>query len=164
VDKNPRILVIDDDRVIRQTIAVTLEDEGYTVDTAENGREAIEKANANFYNLAIVDWRLPDFEGTKLLQKLKETKPKMAKIMLTGYPSMNNAIEAVNERADAFLTKPVAIDKLLAKMKELLELQEEENKYGQAKVAEFIQARTRQALSAKTAKKSAVAEEEGAER
>jgi len=153
VDKNPRILVIDDDRVIRQTIAVTLEDEGYTVDTAENGREAIEKANANFYNLAIVDWRLPDFEGTKLLQKLKETKPKMAKIMLTGYPSMNNAIEAVNERADAFLTKPVAIDKLLAKMKELLELQEEENKYGQAKVAEFIQARTRQALSAKTAKK-----------
>jgi len=153
LDKNPRILVIDDDRVIRQTIAVTLEDEGYTVDTAENGREAIEKANANFYNLAIVDWRLPDFEGTKLLQKLKETKPKMAKIMLTGYPSMNNAIEAVNERADAFLTKPVAIDKLLAKMKELLELQEEENKYGQAKVAEFIQARTRQALSAKTAKK-----------
>ena len=153
MDKNPRILVIDDDRVIRQTIAVTLEDEGYTVDTAENGREAIEKANANFYNLAIVDWRLPDFEGTKLLQKLKETKPKMAKIMLTGYPSMNNAIEAVNERADAFLTKPVAIDKLLAKMKELLELQEEENKYGQAKVAEFIQARTRQALSAKTAKK-----------
>jgi len=130
-----------------------LEDEGYSVDTAENGREAIEKANANYYNLAIVDWRLPDFEGTKLLGKLKETTPKMAKIMLTGYPSMNNAIEAVNERADAFLTKPVAIDKLLAKMKELLELQEEENKYGQAKVAEFIQARTKQALSAKTAKK-----------
>jgi len=153
VDKNPRILVIDDDRVIRQTIAVTLEDEGYSVDTAENGREAIEKANANYYNLAIVDWRLPDFEGTKLLNRLKETTPKMAKIMLTGYPSMNNAIEAVNERADAFLTKPVAIDKLLAKMKELLELQEEENKYGQAKVAEFIQARTKQALSAKTAKK-----------
>jgi len=153
VDKNPRILVIDDDRVIRQTIAVTLEDEGYSVDTAENGREAIEKANANYYNLAIVDWRLPDFEGTKLLGKLKETTPKMAKIMLTGYPSMNNAIEAVNERADAFLTKPVAIDKLLAKMKELLELQEEENKYGQAKVAEFIQARTKQALSAKTTKK-----------
>jgi len=153
VDQNPRILVIDDDRVIRQTIAVTLEDEGYSVDTAENGREAIEKANANYYNLAIVDWRLPDFEGTKLLNRLKETTPKMAKIMLTGYPSMNNAIEAVNERADAFLTKPVAIDKLLAKMKELLELQEEENKYGQAKVAEFIQARTKQALSAKTAKK-----------
>ena len=153
MDKNPRILVIDDDRVIRQTIAVTLEDEGYSVDTAENGREAIEKANANFYNLAIVDWRLPDFEGTKLLHRLKETAPRMAKIMLTGYPSMNNAIEAVNERADAFLTKPVAIDKLLTKMKELLELQEEENKYSQAKVAEFIQARTRQVLSSKTAKK-----------
>ena len=153
MDKNPRILVIDDDRVIRQTIAITLEDEGYSVDTAENGREAIEKSIANFYNLAIVDWRLPDFEGTKLLHLLKETTPRMAKIMLTGYPSMNNAIEAVNERADAFLTKPVAIDKLLAKMKELLELQEEESKYSQARVADFIQARTRQALSAKTARK-----------
>jgi DNA-binding NtrC family response regulator len=153
VDKNPRILVIDDDRVIRQTLAITLEDEGYTVDTAENGKEAIEKTNANFYNLAIVDWRLPDFEGTKLMRRLKETTPKMAKIMLTGYPSMNNAIDAVNERADAFFTKPVAMDKLLVKMKELLELQEEENKYSQAKVAEFIKARTRQALSTETGKK-----------
>ena len=153
MDKNPRILVIDDDKVIRHTLAMTLEDEGYIVDTAENGEEAIQKTEANFYNLAIVDWRLPDFEGTKLLHELKETTPKMAKIMLTGYPSMNNAIDAVNKRADAFLTKPVAIDELLVKMKELLELQEEENHYSQAKVAEYIQARTRQALSAEPGKK-----------
>jgi len=76
----------------------------------------------------------------------------MAKIMLTGYPSMNNAIDAVNERADAFLTKPIAIEELLVKMKELLNLQEEENQYCQAKVAEFIQTRTEQILKAKTGK------------
>jgi DNA-binding NtrC family response regulator len=86
---------------------------------------------------------------------LKETTPKMAKIMLTGYPSMNNAINAVNERADAFLTKPLEIEELLAKMKELLKLQEEENHYCQAKVAEFIQTRTEQILKAKTGKKLA---------
>jgi DNA-binding NtrC family response regulator len=97
MDKNPRVLIIDDDKVIRETLAFTLEDEGYTVDTAENGKEAIEKTDSNFYNLAIVDWRLPDFEGTKLLRELKETTPRMAKIMLTGYPSMNNAIDAVND-------------------------------------------------------------------
>jgi DNA-binding NtrC family response regulator len=153
MDKNPRVLIIDDDKVIRETLAFTLEDEGYTVDTAENGKEAIEKTDSNFYNLAIVDWRLPDFEGTKLLRELKETTPRMAKIMLTGYPSMNNAIDAVNEHADAFLTKPIAIDELLSKMKQLLELQKKENEYGQAKVAEFIEAKTKQAMSSMENKK-----------
>ena len=50
-----------------------LEEEGYKVDTAQNGKEAIDKSYANFYNLAIVDWRLPDIEGTVLLGKLRET-------------------------------------------------------------------------------------------
>ncbi len=135
-------------------MTVSLEDEGYVVDTAGSGKEAVEKTKANFYNLAIVDWRLPDIEGTKLLGKLKETTPKMAKIMLTGYPSMKNAIDAVNERADAFLTKPVEIDVLLAKMNELLKLQEEETCFSQAKVAEFIQTRTEQVLRARTGKKA----------
>jgi DNA-binding NtrC family response regulator len=153
--KNVRILVIDDDKIIRRSLTITLEDEGYIVDTAENGKEAIEKTNTNFYNLAIVDWRLPDIEGTKLLHKLKATTPKMAKIMLTGYPSMNNAIDAVNKRADAFFTKPIAIDELLAKIKELLIFQEGENHYSGAKVAEFIEARTKQVLEAKASKKPA---------
>ncbi len=151
---NARILVVDDDKVIRYTLTVSLEDEGFVVDTAGSGKEAVEKTKANFYNLAIVDWRLPDVEGTKLLGKLKETTPKMAKIMLTGYPSMKNAIDAVNERADAFLTKPVEIDVLLEKMRELLKLQEEETLFSQAKVAEFIQTRTEQALRDSTGKKT----------
>jgi DNA-binding NtrC family response regulator len=149
MDRNARILVVDDDKVIRYTLTITLEDEGYIVDTAKDGKEAIEKTNSNFYNLAIVDWRLPDIEGTNLLQEFKKTTPKMAKIMLTGYPSMKNAIDAVNERADAFLVKPIAINELLMKMKELLELQKEESLYSQAKVAEFIETRTKQVLEAK---------------
>jgi len=155
LDKDARILIIEDDKVIRCSLAISLEDEGYIVDTAENGKEAIEKTNANYYHLAIVDWRLPDIEGTKLLPKLKATTPRMVKIMLTGYPSMINAIDAVNKRADAFLTKPIAIDELLAKMKELLKLQEEENHYSQSKVAEYIETRTKQVLEAKTSKKAA---------
>jgi DNA-binding NtrC family response regulator len=144
-----RVLIVDDDEVIRHTLKITLEDEGFTVDTAKDGKEAIEKTNSNFYNLAIVDWRLPDIEGTKLLQEFKETIPKMAKIMLTGYPSMKNAIDAVNEHADAFLIKPVAIEELLVKMRELLELQKEEVQYSQAKVVEFIETRTRQVVEDK---------------
>ena len=115
MDNAAKILVIDDDRSIRETLALALQGEGYIVNTAENGQEAIAKTDANFFNLAIVDWGLPDIQGTKLLGEVKETTPRMVKIMLTGYPSMSNAIDAVNNCADAFLLKPVHFEVLLKK-------------------------------------------------
>jgi DNA-binding NtrC family response regulator len=147
--QNPRILVVDDDEIIRDTMAMALEQEGYIVDTAENGKEAIEKSNINFYNLVIVDWRLPDIEGTKLLGEFKATTPKMAKIMLTGYPSMNNAVAAVNNRADAFFLKPVDFDVLFTKIKDLLKEQEEERMLSEEKMVQFIETRTKEILQNK---------------
>jgi len=141
-----KILLIDDDKNIRQTLTIVLQEEGYIVDTAENGKEAIEKSFANFYNLAIVDWRLPDIEGTVLITQLKETTPKMAKIMLTGYPSMNTAIDAVNQHADAFLIKPVDVEELLKKIRELLILQAENKEFCETKIVSFIETRTKQIL------------------
>jgi DNA-binding response OmpR family regulator len=143
---NERILLIDDDKNIRQTLAIVLQEEGYIVDTAETGKEAVEKSYSNFYNLAIVDWRLPDIEGTVLITQLKETTPKMAKIMLTGYPSMNNAIEAVNQHADAFLVKPVDVEELLKKIRELLILQQENKEFCETKIVSFIETRSKQIL------------------
>ncbi|MGA2387222.1 MAG: response regulator [Candidatus Bathyarchaeia archaeon] len=145
---NARILLIDDDKNIRQTLAIVLQEEGYEVDTAENGKEAVEKSFANFYNLAIVDWRLPDIDGTVLITQLKETTPKMAKIMLTGYPSMNNAIDAVNQHADAFMIKPVDVEELLKKIRELLILQEENKEFCETKIVSFIETRSKQVLQA----------------
>ena len=141
-----RILLIDDDKNIRQTLAIVLQEEGYIVDMAECGKEAIEKSFDNFYNLAIVDWRLPDIEGTVLITQLKETTPKMVKIMLTGYPSMSNAIEAVNQHADAFLIKPVDVEELLKKIRELLILQEENKEFSENRIVSFIETRTKQVL------------------
>ena len=141
-----RILIIDDDEVICDTMAMILEQEGYVVDKAKNGQEAITKSQSNFYNLAIVDWRLPDIEGTKLLGELKPTIPKMAKIMLTGFPSMNNAVAAVNNRADAFFSKPVNFEDLFAKIRELLEEQEETREYSEEKVAQFIETRSKEII------------------
>lgn len=139
-----RILIIDDDRIICTTLSMLLKEEGYIVDTAENGKEAIAKSNANFYNLAIIDWRLPDTEGTKLLTDLKETTPKMVKIMLTGFPSMQNAMDSVNAHADAFIIKPVDSEILLKKIKELLEQQKQTKKFSEDKVANFIETRVRE--------------------
>jgi DNA-binding NtrC family response regulator len=138
-----RILVVDDEESIRIATAAILEDQGYLVDTASNGREAIEKANANFYNAALIDYRLPDIEGTELLTSFRKTTPKMIKIMVTGYPSLQNAVTSVNRGADAFLMKPVSIETLLKMISDLLRRQEEEENYAEGKVAEFIETRFR---------------------
>lgn len=139
-----RILVVDDDASIRSTLSAILEEEGYVVDTAENGEEAIKKSNTRFYNLVLIDIRLPDMEGTQLLTALKETTPPMVKIIVTGYPSLRNSVEAVNKGADGYVFKPVDVEKLLRTIKAHLEKQQEAKKYSEQKVAEFIQTRAKE--------------------
>jgi DNA-binding NtrC family response regulator len=139
-----RILIIDDDQSVRETLSKALENVGYVVDTAEDGTEAIEKAEANFYNLALIDIRLPDMEGTKLLTAMKDTTPKMTKIILTGYAALESAIEAVNKGADAYIRKPVDIGEFLRVIKKHLEKQAEARVYSQEKVKEFIETRVKQ--------------------
>jgi len=139
-----RILVVDDDESIRKVLATILEEKGYAVDTAENGKEAIEKSNAQFYNLALIDIRLPDMEGTKLLTAMKETTPKMVKIIITGYPSLQNAVEAVNKGADAYILKPFNMDSVLNTIKEHLKKQQEAKQYSEEKVTEFIETRVKE--------------------
>jgi DNA-binding NtrC family response regulator len=136
-----RILVIDDDEGIRKVVAEALRSEGYVADTASNGKEAIEKSQINFYNLALVDIRLPDMEGTKLLTSMKETTPAMIKIILTGYPALQNAIDSVNEGAHGYLVKPINMDELLRTVKQHLKKQSEMKEYDQQKVAQFLETR-----------------------
>jgi len=133
-----KILVVDDDVSVRTVFSTELVKAGYVVEAAESGKQAIEKANAGFYNLALIDIRLPDMQGTELLVALKQTTPKMRKIIVTGYPDVKNAIDALNRDADGYLTKPVALDTLLTKVKEQLEIQRGEEEYGQKKSEEFF--------------------------
>ena len=144
MDRTARIIVIDDDESIRKTLATILEDEGYSVDTAESGKEALLKTNVDFYNLALIDVRLLDMEGTELLVRIKETVPRMRKIIITGYPTVHNAIEAVNRNADAYLVKPFDVSKALFVIREQLKKQEAEKRYNQEKVTEFIETQVRQ--------------------
>ena len=139
-----RILVIDDDEGIRKVITTALNDESYITDTASNGKEAIEKSRINAYNLAIIDIHLPDMEGTQLLAELKETTPKMRKIIVTGFPEVQNAITAVKKGADDYITKPVKIDVLINSIREQLRKQQEEKSYSEEKVAEYIETRVRE--------------------
>lgn len=139
--KLARILIVDDDESIRTTLKAILEDEGYLVDMAASGKEAIEKTQEIVYNLALLDIRLPDIEGIELLKLMKENVPRTRKIMLTGYPSIQNAVAAVNKNADAYLIKPVDIEKLITTVKDQLKQQEDEKTFSEQKVAEFIESR-----------------------
>jgi len=136
-----RILVIDDDENIRKVLETILEDEGYIVETAETAKKGIEESEKAFYNLALIDVRLPDMEGIEILSKLRNTKPKMRKIIITGYPTLQNAVAAVNKGADAYVMKPFEVDKILQTIREQLKKQEEEKRYSEEKVVEFIETR-----------------------
>ena len=121
---NAKILVVDDDSTICETLAMILEEEGYLADKALCGKEAIELSRSNSYDIAIVDSRLPDIEGERLLVKFKEMVPGMTQIMMTGNQSCNTALLPVNYIPDAFFIKPINVDKLLEKIDELLQKQE----------------------------------------
>ena len=141
MSNSARILLVDDDHEILNTLSAVLKDAGYTVDTAETGRDAVEKSTYNFYNVALIDIRLPDIEGTKLLTTLKETTPKMVKIIVTGYPSLQNAVEAVNKGADGYIIKPAKAEELLNTVRERLREQQEAKQYDEQKIKDFIETR-----------------------
>ena len=144
MDETARILVVDDDENIRKVVVAILEEEGYIVEAADTASKAIEKTRKKYYNVALIDVRLPDMEGIELLTKMKSTTPRMRKIIITGYPTLQNAIEAVNKGADAYIMKPFDVEKVLKTIKDQLREQDEENRYSQQKVAEFIETRVKE--------------------
>jgi DNA-binding response OmpR family regulator len=119
------ILVVDDDKSILRTFTRILQKSGYEIDVAETGKEATEKAVTGRYDLMLVDVRLPDMDGTDLLSMMQKTKPEAVKIMITGFPSLENGVKALDEGADAYLVKPVKPEELLMLIEEKLKSKEE---------------------------------------
>jgi diguanylate cyclase (GGDEF)-like protein/PAS domain S-box-containing protein len=118
-----RILVVDDEPDMCWALENTLQPAGYAVTTATSGAEAIEKAQERFFNLALLDIRLPDTEGIELVAPLREMHPDMEMIMVTAYASLETAVRALNEGVSAYLTKPLNLNNMLATAREVLEKQ-----------------------------------------
>ncbi len=137
-EKKKQILVIDDEDSIRQVFRWILEGQGYEVETAETGVRAIEKFEERFFNLALLDIRLPDMEGTELLTMLHKRSPKTMKIMVTGYPSLDNAIKSLNVGADAYVVKPVEPSELVKIVQAKLKEQEDAEGMSQEKIDDWI--------------------------
>jgi|SRR5208337_481966 len=146
--RRARLLVIDDDKSITDAMSMMFERLGYIVDVANNGREAIQKSGENFYHVALIDIRLPDMSGVELLTKLKESYPKMVKIIITGYPDLENSVQALNVGADGYVIKPFKPQELTATIKKKIKEQAESAATTQEHLANFIQSRIREIDSA----------------
>jgi len=136
-----RILVVDDDQGILDSTKQILEIDGYEVETATTAGDGLKKIESTFFNLALFDIKLPDMEGTELLEKAHKLRPRMKKIMVTGYASLENSVISLNAGADAYILKPVDPDMLLVKIKEKLDEQDRDMALDGEKVAEFLEER-----------------------
>jgi len=118
---NERILIVDDDADVRKVLSSILSEEGYLVAAVENGKQALKATEKELFDLALIDIELPGIKGIELLHRLKETQPRMVKIILTGFPSFDNAMKAVNEGADGYILKPFEGGKLLKTIRKHLD-------------------------------------------
>jgi len=142
--ENERILVVDDDEFILESLVNIFESEGFRTSFARRGGEALRLLESETYNLILVDVKLPDMTGLELLGRIRDTTPRIRKLVLTGYPDTPSAIEAVNRKADAYLVKPVDPERLIRLVARNLEEQRQELKYTQERVLDYIRTRVRQ--------------------
>jgi len=100
------ILIVDDDYLTLRTISIFLKKMHYDVETCKNGTEAINAIKKNFYNIVLLDLKLPDIDGLEVLKKLKDMNPSISVIMMTGYGTIETAVRSMQYGAEDYLLKP----------------------------------------------------------
>ena len=138
MEEQESILIVDDDRDLRETLTLLFEGKGYSVDSAASSREAIEKVRSRSFNIALLDIILPDMDGVELLSCLKDIRPQLAVVMITGHASTETAVKALNLGASAYITKPVGMKEIVNVVRETIEKQklviENRRLYQEAKI------------------------------
>ncbi len=136
-----KILVVDDERDILIMLKIMLEKEGYTVETASGGLEALKKINQTFYPLVISDIKMPDLSGLELLKEIQEKSPRSIVILITAYASNETAIEGMKHGAYDYITKPFQNDEIKVVIRNALEHQllKEENLKLKKKLASSLE-------------------------
>lgn len=114
------ILVVDDDATIIELVDLVLTQNGFKTRKAANIKDAVKLAEEESFDLAILDIFLPDGTGLELARKIKSRNPKLPVIIMTGTPDSGNVKQAVDIEVDAYLIKPVDVDKLLSLVKDVL--------------------------------------------
>jgi len=111
--ETPRILVVDDEKVIREILADFLNMEGYVVHTVEDGAEAIKELHRRSYNLVISDLKMPNMGGLELIQKITEESIPVLTVIMTGFGTVETAIEAMKKGAYDYILKPFKVEEVV---------------------------------------------------
>jgi DNA-binding NtrC family response regulator len=120
--RDKRLLIVDDEENMRELLKDFFEDEGFKVQVAGDGMQALDKMDKSV-NIVISDNRMPVMEGMELLDRLKAEYPETQVIIITAYSTPKLAVEAYKRGAAAYITKPFNPDELLKKVKEILRVQ-----------------------------------------
>ena len=139
-----KILVVDDERAIRNSLKEILEDEGYEVDLAEDGQQALDAADKEKYDVIFCDIKMPGMDGTDVLVKMHEMGIESAIVMISGHGDIDTAVECIRNGAFDFIQKPLDLNRILITIKnatEKVSLQKEtkilkKKVYGQEMVGE----------------------------
>ena len=120
-----RILVVDDEENVRITTAAILEQEGYEVASARDGREALALAARSRYDLVLTDLRMEDMDGSALIQELQQRHPGVVAVVLTGYATIESSIDALRQGVYDYLVKPCVVEDLKRTVRRALEYGEQ---------------------------------------
>lgn len=126
-----KILIVDDEVNLLQALSDVLKKKGYSVATAQNGLEALEKLKERYFNIAIVDYKMPKMGGMELLKVMRERYPQTPVVILTGYGTIKSAVDAMNKGAYNYLIKPFSPDEIILIANKIMEEENlrEENRF-----------------------------------
>jgi DNA-binding response OmpR family regulator len=130
------VLIIEDEAIMRESLRDWLKDEGYEVETAKEGEEALEKIGKKEFSVAVLDLRLPGKDGLEVLKEATEKDPKIKGIVITAYPTVETAVEAMKIGAVDYIVKPFAPDALEKAIQDILGPVQAEVKPEEGKVKE----------------------------
>ncbi|MGB2844079.1 MAG: sigma 54-interacting transcriptional regulator, partial [Candidatus Aminicenantaceae bacterium] len=115
------ILVIDDDKAIRDSCSQVFKKEGYTAKTAKDGTEGLKLFKKEFFHAVLLDLKLPDLDGMEILSRIEEENPETPVIIITGFATIESAVEAMKRGASDYLAKPFSPEQLRVITKKVLE-------------------------------------------
>ncbi len=131
MDRPAKILIVDDEVNLLQSLSDVLKRKGYSVATAQNGLEALGKLKERYFNIAIVDLKMPKMGGMELLEMIKERYPQTLVVILTGYGTIKSAVDAMKKGAHSYLIKPFRPDEIILIANKIMEEENlrEENRF-----------------------------------
>jgi DNA-binding NtrC family response regulator len=120
--KTHKALVIDDEQIVLDSVSRILIDENYSVDVTLSGREGLDKAIQQDYDIVLTDIRMPDIGGMRVLRDVKRAKPSLPVVIITGYATVRSAVQAMKLGAADYLEKPFTPDQLLKAVASALDI------------------------------------------